>query len=257
MSTAEDFSVRPFVAGTVVGLRSFRAAPSFCLLAMTRTYTWQQGENQAECDPDLWAMLRPQRPQVANYHRVAGVDCVCGFYAYFSDRDDYARSKFTPTVTGIIEGYGTVTIGDLGFRAEKARIVALVQPPPFVQTNYPDVPVYADVAEALAAHPTTKPEDVGITPRPRAQCECAFCQFGLTGAAMAATQFQASMQSLASTMNTTADQMKRLKLWVAEPAAEPSDAVERKREAAQAAAEQRKQAGLGNLGGINRRKRRL
>lgn len=252
MSHDEDFSVRPFVAGTVVGLRAWRAGRTLDdfgsephrLRAMTRSYIWHPGENQAQCDRHVWEMLRPQDAD----HRVAGVDCTCGFFAYFGDRNEYARrSSFGTPVTGIIEGYGTVTIGDLGFRAEKARIVALVQPPPFVQARYADVPVYPAVAAALAAHPTTKPEDLGITPRPRAQCECASCQFGLTGAAMAATQF----------LNTTADQMKRLKVWVAEPAAEPSDAVERKREAAQAAAEQRTQARLSNLGGIDRRKRNL
>lgn len=53
--------------------------------------------------------------------------CSCGFYAYYSSSpNQYINGS---RVTGIIEGYGNTLIGTLGFRSEKAKIVALYIPP--------------------------------------------------------------------------------------------------------------------------------
>lgn len=159
-----DFSVRPFAAGTVVGLRSFRITQDGHLRAATRPDAiWQQGENLAEC-LRYWPSMKITED---GDHRVANAHCTCGFYAYFDGGNDYDRFH---TITGIVEGYGTVTVGSRGFRAAKARIVALVDRGArldLVAEHYPDVPVYPTLAEALAAHPLTKPEDVGITPGER------------------------------------------------------------------------------------------
>lgn len=158
-----EFSIRPFAAGSVVGLRSFAVTPDYQLSAVTRRVSWIPGQNMARCLRVWW------RPP--DSHRVGVVGCSCGFYAYFDGTNDYANMIVGVSVTGIVEGYGLVTVGSRGFRAEKARIVALVEPSTFdfapVRENYPDVPVYATEAEALAAHPLTKPQDVGITPSDR------------------------------------------------------------------------------------------
>lgn len=55
--------------------------------------------------------------------------CTCGFYAY-NNEDSLIRNSYTndSAVFGLIKGYGKVTIGTKGFRAEKADIVALTQP---------------------------------------------------------------------------------------------------------------------------------
>ncbi len=60
--------------------------------------------------------------------------CSCGFYAYHQGVSNYG---FTggPKVHGIIEGYGRVILGSKGFRAEKARIIALCLPHAYKQAQ--------------------------------------------------------------------------------------------------------------------------
>ena len=73
---------------------------------------------------DCWvpsAHWRPGPPA----HEVPQVGCGCGFWAYFKDD---AGSRFGGQVAGIIEAQGRIICGTLGYRAEKARIVALVDP---------------------------------------------------------------------------------------------------------------------------------
>jgi hypothetical protein len=61
-------------------------------------------------------------------------DCSCGFYAYFDPKhDEYSNSvsgTFTggPKISGIVSGYGKVQVGTKGFRAEKAKVLALYMP---------------------------------------------------------------------------------------------------------------------------------
>ena len=59
-------------------------------------------------------------------HKIAARDCSCGFYAYFGERRVNHTSDYS--VLGVIEGYGRVTFGQFGFRAEKAKILALYNP---------------------------------------------------------------------------------------------------------------------------------
>lgn len=113
-------------------------------------------------------------------HELASLACHCGYYAYFDGANDYMHTSAggfsslpwtatrwsaetsRPRVAGIIEGYGVCTVGSRGFRASKARIVALVLPTPetpsgqvrdmLIRRNYPDVPVYDNQLEATTAH---------------------------------------------------------------------------------------------------------
>lgn len=66
--------------------------------------------------------------------------CTCGFYAY-NNQESLIRNSYTndSAVFGLIKGYGKVTIGTKGFRAEKADIVALSRPVGFRSrgTEYP------------------------------------------------------------------------------------------------------------------------
>lgn len=99
-------------------------------------------------------------PKPLPKHNLAGLGCTCGYYAYFNGRNDYKDSE---RVTAIIEGFGVCTVGTDGFRASKARLVAMVQPgngmdpirAGLIARNYPDVPMYARKRDALAAHPLT------------------------------------------------------------------------------------------------------
>lgn len=115
-------------------------------------------------------------------------DCHCGFYGYLNGFNEY---NHITRVTGIIEGYGNTYIGTRGFRAEKARILALApgiiermprdisdassinvaiqrlnralddrKPPKIKQLRkaYPNIPVFEDIAQMRAEFP---PTDIG------------------------------------------------------------------------------------------------
>lgn len=77
--------------------------------------------------------------------KICDPECTCGFYAYTAPKDGVASLftshssrvagsgglNFSPKylIAGVMKGYGAVTIGTRGFRAEKADIVALVPNP--------------------------------------------------------------------------------------------------------------------------------
>ena len=294
---SENFDVRPFAAGTVRGIRSFRRGLGYCgcsdcekrgLRAVSADYTWMPGENVAECQP-VWPLERP-------HEQVAGAGCTCGFYAYLAASDQHVQQG-TGRVVGIVEGYGVVTVGSRGFRAEKARVVALVRPSstwsylaPTLEAELQKfgVPVYDTVAEAVAAHPLTRPEDVGVDP-PAPDLDPGFVQ-NLYFAQRSAQAWQQAVDQLTSSAQLAWDQVRKLSVpaqpnvltfdefnklitalngprplapreWVAsiadsQPDTPPPSPVERKRARAEAAADARKQAGLRGVGGFDRRGRR-
>lgn len=64
-------------------------------------------------------------------HSLTDPRCTCGFYAYTDAaalHSNSSRYAAVPSVFGIIKGYGLVTQGTRGFRAEKAEIVSLTRP---------------------------------------------------------------------------------------------------------------------------------
>jgi hypothetical protein len=223
-----EFSDRPFVAGNVTGLRTFRIDPLGRLTGVTHKDVWVPGENQAVCHKvayDYFPVTSPPSTQRASGgfigsilgstssdpygftysmrtpreigpaseqpgHRMAGVKCDCGFYAYFDGGNDYLTAPPTtpypspmssaayyitttnsedkaPRVGAIVNGWGVVTVGTRGFRAEKAQIVALISPKSEqakhevaftkVRRNYPDVQVFSTEVEAVRAFPLTDP----------------------------------------------------------------------------------------------------
>lgn len=138
-----EFSDRPFVAGSVIGLRAFWVHPNGMLDAPIYDHLFTSGVNEADCPmtPDgrafNRAMLNADRraagkPQFDyDGHTVAAADCTCGFYAYADGKNDYLRPNADRghlRIAGIVEGTGVVTIGRRGFRASKLRILGLIQP---------------------------------------------------------------------------------------------------------------------------------
>jgi hypothetical protein len=118
------FDGRPFIAGQIVGLRSWDVLDDGHLEGVAVAYQWTPGTNHAACRPPSY--MHHLANQEA--HEVATVGCICGFYAYTTrDTDQYGHPG---RVTGIVAGTGIVTIGDLGFRAQRAEILALVRPVP-------------------------------------------------------------------------------------------------------------------------------
>lgn len=226
-----EFSDRPFVAGSVVGLRAFRVDTLGRLTGVTHKDVWTPGENEAVCHakPDMeelaqyYAALAPSpgrrgfsaggflgnpnyfitsiapsrdKPKTQSEyeaqkkaHALAGVKCQCGFYAYFDGGNDYLTNASyasggmfaiymrdedkAPRIGAIVEGWGTCTVGTRGFRAEKARVLALVIPESTaarhevafqkVQRNYPGLAAFATEKEAVRAFPLTDPDPASPT----------------------------------------------------------------------------------------------
>lgn len=51
--------------------------------------------------------------------------CSCGFYASFSPKKDFYYQSMDQHLHGVVESYGKIVTGTLGFRAQKLRILAL------------------------------------------------------------------------------------------------------------------------------------
>jgi hypothetical protein len=92
---------------------------------------WTAGENAARCLPESASLHAPSE--------VPHIDCSCGHWGYWQiQHHDVGGSNRLP-VTGVVEGYGQLLTGPLGFRAGKAKIVALYLP----LLIEPDLPVKA------------------------------------------------------------------------------------------------------------------
>jgi len=158
MNNPEEFDLRPLTIEKVFGLRAFKPTDEGTLkpVSMPATQTgflWESGENIAKC--------------VMKVHIPAVLGCKCGFWAYTDGSNEY---HFNPTsVQGIIEASGRMVIGTKGFRAEKARIVVLVEPDSDTIINHriekrfnmfirkhPDIPVVPNVDAALFEFPVSK-----------------------------------------------------------------------------------------------------
>lgn len=122
----------PFYTGRLVGLRSFDVTPQGELTGVTYKGRWKDGENQAKCalhDETFYEWEGPEYKKKISHdptHQVASMGCSCGYYAYFDGNDN--EFQHGVNVEAVIEAWGKITIGEKGFRAAKARIVALVIP---------------------------------------------------------------------------------------------------------------------------------
>lgn len=141
---------------------------------------WVAGENVAEClgfpsenqverrTGEAYALRVERERAWKSNHAMA--DCGHGFYAYYSS-DNALRSAYAyPVVTGVIEGYGETFIGTKGFRASKARVVALSVEPhlgiwrlePSIVREISDVyqvPIFESSAAMAAEYPSADPRD--------------------------------------------------------------------------------------------------
>lgn len=113
----------PFAQGSIYGERAWHLFTNGQLESVTSSYTWTPGENVAECGT---SPKRRANTAGITYHQVASKTCQCGFYSYYNGKNDYAYGGLN--ITGIVENYGRVSYGSEGCRAEKSRIVALINP---------------------------------------------------------------------------------------------------------------------------------
>lgn len=153
MSTDAEFGRFDLALGSVRGLRSFRVDPDGTLRGVVHADEWTPGENTATCHtptPGTCAcgagvtvvstMLGGFITMRCTEHtdgctgetpcappeQLPSPDCACGFYAYTDRSNEYANPS---TATAVVEGYGRTIVGTRGFRAQKARIVALAIAP--------------------------------------------------------------------------------------------------------------------------------
>lgn len=157
-----------FAAGVVTGTRSFDVDKLGRLRGVAYDAVWLPGENEAKCleRPDPLAYYatvsqgRRARPSERPPHSI--VDCAHGFYGYYEGSNDY----YAPDrVMGVVEAYGETVIGSRGFRASKARIVALHIPAEvavgtrrLIVRNYPEVATFDSFDAMVSEFP---PDDAG------------------------------------------------------------------------------------------------
>lgn len=165
-----EFGGFGFAAGTVRGARAWNIDKLGRLIGITYAQVWTPGENQAVCR----RMDRSAGMFTITYALGGGTghttlptvteppdhdmsDCGHGFYGYYEGSNDYGREH---TVSGVVEAYGETIIGTRGFRAMKARILAItfgeeVTPAQraLVTRNYPEVTVFDTFPEMVAAFP--------------------------------------------------------------------------------------------------------
>jgi hypothetical protein len=165
-SLSDQFDSRGFVPGVFRGARSFRIDPDGWLTGIVYRTIWTPGVNTAECRQ--WLTVAARLPAYwtppENTLRLPeghGMDvCRHGFYAYSSASNDYHQDGF---VSGVIEGWGKeVMLGSRGFRASKARIVALCvsevrvtdrDRTALVPQNYPGVPMFNTFEQMVGEYP--------------------------------------------------------------------------------------------------------
>lgn len=135
-----------FAFGSIRGVRAFATREDGWLTSLVfPSAVWSPGLNEARClrrgrvcgfQPDAGDHMHdrgcmgvvpcPRTPGT----RKEGPDwCKCGFYGYQEGSLDTLALDHTG---GVIEGSGRVRIGDHGFRAQKARILAIYVPPQFI-----------------------------------------------------------------------------------------------------------------------------
>lgn len=107
------------MAGSAPEVKALTFSGSLPLLRGVTGMSWRPGIMKAVCNnyPGY------HKPPVEYDPRDDGV-CGCGFWAYWGVEEYQWHNRYQ--VYGIVEGTGRVVIGTKGFRAEQARIIALV-----------------------------------------------------------------------------------------------------------------------------------
>ena len=163
----DDFTGPALAAGTVLGVRAFDIDRLGRLRGVAHADVFRPGENVARCRAAPEGRWTPGSSGITwtadetSAHRPGSAECGCGYWAHYDGTHSY---ESTLRASAIIEGYGLVTLGTSGFRAGKARLVALVPPAHLpVAARVADVygsagvPIYRTLADALTEHPVTHP----------------------------------------------------------------------------------------------------
>jgi hypothetical protein len=118
VSNVRDSCTGPetLIPGALRGYRTWRIDGPKLLTSSIIPSVWLPGEKQAEC---LRHDSLPRCPEST----VPNAGCRCGIYGWY--RPDSRSVYGLMPVFGVIEAYGRVLLGSHGFRAERARVVAI------------------------------------------------------------------------------------------------------------------------------------
>lgn len=169
---AEQFRATPLVAGSLIGVRAFTLAFDGQLRSPTYSYHWLPGVNEASCQPPGTG---PGWPHLNEEHHAGTQGCLCGFYGYhaggLSFWEESTPHMRPPWLGGIVEAFGTATLGSYGFRAQKAKVLALFPfrtkydlrsplryVPDYLKRHYP---IFGSQNAALAEFPLSPPLNRG------------------------------------------------------------------------------------------------
>lgn len=155
---------RELVAGTLRGYRSWRIVPRgvplepgvLPLASVTRPQVAWPPTLSASCRPVEAVPTDASPPAPRPIHCAPARDCNCGIYAWYSPQD--ARTV-AAEVFGVVQASGLVLLGTSGFRAEQARIAAIVTRNRRLAESCRDagIVIYRRRRDLLADHP---PDDV-------------------------------------------------------------------------------------------------
>lgn len=119
-----DFD-RQLYPGHIVGLRAFRLSRHGVLSSPIRGGRIEPGENLAYCPLKAGDLTLTNRGWMFDEHQVAERRCFCGFYGYWDGSNDLMDASLNARVAAVVKAYGTVTIGERGFRASKMEVLGV------------------------------------------------------------------------------------------------------------------------------------
>lgn len=142
---------RAWLLGIRSGMLYSASAPN--RRARTQRYCWETATATAVCN----TAQRAPRPQLSNtltgcYHDGEHrLGTKCGIYAYVAARETtFWADRGTASVWGVVGLWGEVHRHALGYRAEHARIIAIVDHPRIKVQAYPMVRRYPTARALLA-----------------------------------------------------------------------------------------------------------
>jgi hypothetical protein len=114
----------------------------------------------------------PYRPVQPAHRGVPDEDCQCGIYAFRRPEFESLNGATGPKVRGVVMGWGRYVLGALGWRAQYARLVALLDRVDDIDDGRLEEHDHADVASMIAERyevPIVRDADrIRFTPLPRA-----------------------------------------------------------------------------------------